>query len=159
MTDSKGGVDLRDLEVISRNWESYRAAAENNDFSKIIDLLRDSEVKIEKYVRELIASKLDGSFKAKRGARANSTETKDKILLGYRCYLWLTIIEEWPTNAAKERVAEVMGVSKTSVNSWFRELNNAWGRMDRNILPSFFEAVRDEPDLDLSRFKPEPLGS
>ena len=96
MTDSKGGVDLRDLEVISRNWESYRAAVENNDFSKIIDLLRDSEVELEGYVRELIASKLDGSFKGKRGRHANSAATKDKKLLGYQCYLWLTIVENWP---------------------------------------------------------------
>lgn len=148
-----------DIAVSGRNYEAYQAAVENNDFSKIIDLLRDSEVELEGYVRELIASKLDGSFKGKRGPSANSTETKDKILLGYQCYLWLTIVEEWPKNAAKEKVAEVMGVTKRTVNNWLKEPDNARGRMGWDILRSFFEAVRDEPDLDLSRFKPEPLGS
>ena len=148
-----------DIEVSGRNYKAYQAAVENNDFSKIVDLLRDSEVKIEKHVRELIAAKLDCSFKGKPGPSANSAATKDKILHGYQCYLWLTIIEKCPKDAAKERVAEVMGVSKKSVNNWFSKMETWSGmlRLGAHTLRPFFEALRDEPDLDLSLYKPDIL--
>ena len=148
-------IDIGERSVFMLNYKAHEAAVRDNDFSKIIDLLRDGEVEIEKNVRELIAAKLDGSFKGKRGPPANSAATKDKQLLGYQCYLWLTIIEKWPKDAAKEKVAEVMGVTKKSVNGWFSETEKSHAF----ILRPHFEALRDEPDLDLSRFKPEPLGS
>jgi hypothetical protein len=156
MTDSKGVFDLH---VVGTNYNAYLAATENNDFSKVIALLRDSDVEIEKYVRELVASKLEGSFKGKRGPPANSAATKDKIVLGCHCYLWLTIIKKWPKDAAKEKTAEVMGVTKKTVNNWLKEPDKPLERMGRDIIRSLFETVRDDPDFDSSDFKPEPLGS
>lgn len=106
------------------NPEAYEAAKERNDFSLIVGLLRDPDEPLDwMELRELIAQKIEGSFRAKKGAKKqDDVGTKVTKIEAYKYYLWLTLSENCGPNRAKEEVAEILSVDKGTVSNWFKDL-------------------------------------
>ncbi|MHA3978754.1 hypothetical protein ACW9UR_13805 [Halovulum sp. GXIMD14794] len=96
------------LKLDGYDWQSalVRVAKEKNDFTGIVELLRDHDETVSSEVRELVASKLDGSFKAQRGRRKILRMPRER-LQAVICYDWLLIVENWPSDAAKMEVARI----------------------------------------------------
>lgn len=116
-----------DVAAIGKNHRALKNAKEYGNFNGLIDLLRAYDVPLREETRSVIASILEGSFKRKRGKPVD-VSTARKAQEAYRAFRWLTEVDQWQRDAAKERVAELMGTTKRTINAWlksgqFRETN------------------------------------
>ena len=118
-----------DLHDISRAYYADEKATKHRDFSDLNELLRDSTFKLDHpdnfYVRELVASILDGSFKLQRGPK-RPERLPDAMFEAQELYCWQVYIENRPKDAAKDIAAEHFGVTKRTVNSWLKKIEKTW---------------------------------
>jgi hypothetical protein len=108
------------MEIISKNHQAFIKVIHDNDWSEMVNLLRE-RIGIEEYNRELIADKLEGKFSSKPGPRKDRVIIVEKYRRAIRIYNFLTICDDWQKDAAKERTAEIMKVSKKHLNKIFSD--------------------------------------
>jgi len=100
---------------LNRSGAALTAALERNDFSVIADMLRSGE-RLGDELRAIIADKIEGKLKGKRGP--SSRTDIEKIISAKLCCDWLTNYEGFDKDAAVVQTAEFFGVTDRTIYEW-----------------------------------------
>jgi len=107
--------------------EAHEKAALNGDFSLYAKILRERSEILEDDDRELIANKIEGNFKLKRGPRFKQNSLEGQWLGAfdiYCCYLWLVDVEKMANKQAYHKLSSVFEPNETTIRKRVKMMRN-----------------------------------
>ena len=120
---------------LNRSNEAVKAILESNDFTIAGDMMR-KEQSISSELRELIALKITGGLKGKRGPKKKS-DTGKRRLEAQRCMDWLVSIEGFTHDRAVRELQIAFNVSERTVYEWLSDDNCAQSALEKSALDLF----------------------
>jgi len=105
-----------------RKLDAIEAAVGANNFKPMAEILRKFPELLDDELRELAASKFDGTFRPKVGRPASTKDFPDYILEIeiYECFLWLTEVEGYKIQSVNNELATLFGFGETKLKEYIR---------------------------------------
>ena len=111
---------------LNRSGQALEAALESGDFSIAADMLRTGE-KLGSELRELLATKIEGKLKSKRGPKKRVS--LEILQESRQCFHWLIHYEKYGRDAAVVQTAEFFNVTDRTIHNWLAT-EPVWSAID-----------------------------
>jgi len=121
----------------------------------LLSLIIEENVPMSYEFRKSISQALMEPKLPRTKGRKESKDKRNTANITCSIFHWLTLRDGWPTDAAKERAGEILGISKKAVNNRLSLISDeasaeiAWGIENLGIFPELF---RSEIMADLAEY-------